>query len=172
MIISVGGYAGSGTTTLCRKIKDAFGLQHVYAGLIFREMAQKRGISLQEFSKEAEQDETIDLEVDRIQKERAEENSVVEGRISAYLIDAGLKIWLSASRDVRARRVAQRETITYEEAAKRIAEREKSEKKRYKMYYQIDTGDLSVYDLVMNTELWDAEGVFKIVKAAIEVRAW
>ncbi|KYK33383.1 MAG: AAA family ATPase [Theionarchaea archaeon] len=172
MIITVGGFPGSGTTTLSKKLCNAFGLTHVYAGQIFREMAQSKGISLEEFSKQAEADETIDLEVDQRQKELAKENTVVDGRIAAHMVEADLKIWLSASLDVRVKRVSGREHISYEESLRQVAERETSEKKRYKKYYTIDIDDISVYDLAINTDLWDAEGVFQIVKAAIEVREW
>ncbi len=172
MILTVGGLPGSGTTTLSRKVSEQFSLTHVYAGKIFREMAQEKGVSLEEFSTKAEADETIDVEVDQRQIELAGENTVVEGRMTAHLVDADLKIWLAAPLDVRAQRVSARETISYEESLEKITKREKSEKKRYKKYYTIDIDDLSVYDLVINTRLWDAEGVFQIVKAAIEVREW
>ena len=172
MIMSIGGYPGSGTTTLSKKIKDAFGMSHVYAGQIFREMAAEKGLSLAEFGEIAEKDESIDLEVDRRQKEMAQDNTVVEGRMTAYFVDADLKIWLTAPLEVRAERVAKRENIEYEESLDRIVKREASERKRYKKYYDTNIDDLSVYDLVINTELWDAEGVFTIVKAAIEVRVW
>mgnify|MGYP002153786466 CR=1 FL=1 len=172
MIITVGGYPGSGKTTLSRKVCNAFGLTHVHAGEIFREMAARRGVSLEEFSRQAEEDETIDSEVDRRQKELARENTVVDGRITAYLVDADLKIWLSAPLEVRVKRIAAREDISYRKSFEDVTRREASEKKRYKKYYSIDTDDLSVYDLVINSGLWDAEGVFRIMKAAIEVREW
>lgn len=172
MIITVGGLPGSGTTTLARKLCDRFRMTHVYAGKIFRDMAGERGLSLEELSKEAEKDEKIDLEVDMRQKERAVNNTVVEGRVTAFLIDADLKIWLSAPLNVRAERVSVREGVSLEEAAAKIEKREASERKRYKKYYSVDTENLSVYDLVMNTRLWDAEGVFAIVRTAIEVREW
>jgi len=172
MIVTVGGCPGSGTTTLSEKVSVTFGLTHVYAGQIFREMAAKRGISLKELGELAERDETIDLEVDNRQKELARENTVVEGRMAGYLVDADLKIWLSAPLEVRAERVASRESISFTDSLWRITEREKSERKRYKKYYKVEIDDLSVYDLVINTELWDAEGVFQIVRAAVEVREW
>jgi cytidylate kinase len=172
MMVSIGGYPGSGTTTLSKKIKEAFGMPHVYAGQIFREMAAEKGVTLAEFSLMAEKDESIDGEVDRKQKEMAQDNTVVEGRMTAFIVDADLKIWLSAPLEVRVERVAKRENILYEESMDRIMKREASERKRYKKYYNTSIDDLSVYDLVINTELWDAEGVFTIVKAAIEVRTW
>lgn len=172
MMVSIGGLPGSGTTTLSKKIKEAFGMPHVYAGQIFREMAAEKGVTLAEFSLMAEKDESIDGEVDRKQKEMAQDNTVVEGRMTAFIVDADLKIWLSAPLEVRVERVAKRENILYEESMDRIMKREASERKRYKKYYNTSIDDLSVYDLVINTELWDAEGVFTIVKAAIEVRTW
>lgn len=172
MIITVGGCAGSGTTTLCRKIAQHFNLTHVYAGKIFRDMASASGMSLQEFSEKAETDETIDLAVDQEQKRLAVDGSVVEGRITAYLVDADMKIWLTAPLPIRADRISRRETIPREEALEKITEREASEKKRYHAYYQIDIDDLTPYDLILNTALWDAEGVFHIVKNALEVRKW
>ncbi|MBU7015350.1 MAG: AAA family ATPase [Theionarchaea archaeon] len=172
MIITVGGYPGSGTTTLCRRLAETFGLTHVYAGQIFREMAAQTGVTLEEFGATAESTERIDVEVDRRQREAAVDNTVVEGRITAFIVDADLKIWLVAPLEVRAQRVASRETIPIEEAVVKITEREESERKRYKKYYDIVMEDLSLYDLIINTELWDAEGVFEITKAAIEVRKW
>ncbi|MBU7033493.1 MAG: AAA family ATPase [Theionarchaea archaeon] len=172
MILTVGGFAGSGTTTLCRKLAQHFNLTHVYAGKIFRDMASARGMSLQEFSKQAERDETIDFEVDREQKKLAMEGSVVEGRITAHLVNADMKIWLTAPLSIRADRISMRESISPEEAMEGIIEREASEKKRYLAYYQIDIDDLTPYDLILNTTLWDAEGVFHIVKNALEVRTW
>lgn len=172
MIVTVGGSAGSGTTTISRKIAQFFGLTHVYAGEIFRKMAEKRGVSLEEFSKIAEESELIDLKVDKRQKELAVDGTVVEGRITAHLVDADLKIWLDAPLKIRAERIASREDIVFEEAIKNIKEREASEKKRYKKYYQIDIDDMSVYHIVLNTALWDADGVFEICRAAIEVRKW
>jgi cytidylate kinase len=73
---------------------------------------------------------------------------------------------------VRAQRIADREHTVYEESLQKIIDREASEKKRYKKYYKKDIDDLSLYDLVLNTRLWDQEGVFNIVKTAIEVREW
>jgi cytidylate kinase len=172
MIVTVGGYPGSGTTTLSKKISEEYELEHVYAGQIFRDMAAEKGISLAELSKKAEADDSIDLAVDRRQKELGVENTIVEGRMAAHILDADLKIWLSAPLPERARRIALRENISYDESLEKIKEREKSERKRYKKFYQVDMDNLSLYDLVINTGLWNAEGVFHIVKAAIEVRKW
>ncbi|WP_456481706.1 (d)CMP kinase [Methanopyrus sp.] len=180
VVITIGGLPGSGTTTMARRLAEHYGLKHVYAGEIFRKMAEERGADLEEFSKVAEDNPEIDLEIDRRQREAAEEGNVVlEGRLAAFVaageLDhvkgpdlATLKIWLKAPLEVRAERVAKREGIDVEEARRRIQEREKSELKRYKEIYGVDPTDLSPYDLVLDTSRWSEDETFSILKAAID----
>ncbi|RLF75681.1 cytidylate kinase, partial [Thermococci archaeon] len=64
LVITVSGLAGSGTTTLCRNLAKYYGFKHVYAGLIFRQMAEEMGMSLPEFQEYAELHPEVDREVD------------------------------------------------------------------------------------------------------------
>ncbi len=170
LVITVSGLAGSGTTTLCRNLARYYGFKHIYAGLIFRQMAKEMGMTLEEFQKYAELHPEVDREVDRRQVEAAREcNVVIEGRLAGWMVRrADLKIWLDAPIRERAKRVARREGITVEKAFMAIAEREKQNRKRYLNLYGIDIDDLSIYDLVIDTSKWGPDGVFSIVKAAID----
>jgi cytidylate kinase len=158
MKISIGGPIGVGKTTVASAIAKRFELRHISAGMIFREMAIQKGLSLEEFSKLAESDDSFDHLVDGRQTELASEGSaVVDGRLSGRLIDGDITIWLTAPFNLRAERVAKR--------------REKSEATRYKKIYNIDLYDLSHYDVVLNTALWSAEGVIKIIETMIEAKS-
>ncbi|WP_088334989.1 (d)CMP kinase [Methanopyrus sp. KOL6] len=180
VVITIGGLPGSGTTTMARRLAEHYDLKHVYAGKIFREMAKERDMDIEEFSKVAENNPEIDLEIDRRQREAAEKGDVIlEGRLAAFVaageLDhvkgpdlATLKIWLKAPLEVRSERVAKRERIDVEEARRRIQEREKSELKRYKEIYGVDPTDLSLYDLVLDTSRWSEAETFSILKAAID----
>ncbi|MHC1581228.1 MAG: (d)CMP kinase [Methanopyraceae archaeon] len=180
VVITIGGPPGSGTTTMARRLAEHFGLRHVYAGQIFREMAKERGMTLEEFSRLAEEDPEIDLEIDRRQREAAEEGDVVlEGRLAAFVAAgelehvqgpdlADVKIWLKAPLDVRAERIARREGISVEEAKRRIRERERSELKRYREIYGVDPTDLTIYDLVLDTAGWNEDETFEILRAAVK----
>ncbi|WP_148688327.1 (d)CMP kinase [Methanopyrus sp. SNP6] len=180
VVITIGGLPGSGTTTMARRLAEHYDLKHVYAGKIFREMAKERDMGIEEFSKVAENNPEIDLEIDRRQREAAEKGDVIlEGRLAAFVaageLDhvkgpdlATLKIWLKAPLEVRSERVAKREKIDVEEARRRIQEREKSELKRYKEIYGVDPTDLSLYDLVLDTSRWSEAETFSILKAAID----
>jgi cytidylate kinase len=174
MIITIGGLPGTGTTTIAKMIAEKYSLKHVCAGFIFREMAKEMGMDLQEFSKYAETHEEIDKEVDRRQVELARQgNIILEGRLAAWMllrngIKPDLTIWFKAPLEVRAERISKREDMDKDIALKKMIDREKSEKKRYKEIYNIDLDDLSVYDLVVDTSKWDVEGVFDIVSSAID----
>ena len=174
MKITVGGFPGSGTTTSARLIERNLGFKHIYAGLIFRELAEGKGMSLEEFSTYAEENEEIDNAVDEKQRELSKRyrDCVVEGRVAAYIVDADIKIWLTAPFDERAKRISGREKKSLEKSREEIRYREKSEKLRYKRFYDIDIGDLSMYDLIINTAQWEPAGVYKIIKKAIEVKRW
>jgi cytidylate kinase len=171
MIITIGGPIGSGKTTVASAIAKKFGLRHISAGIIFREMARQKGLSLEDFSRLAESDDSFDHLVDGRQKELASEgNAVVDGRLSGRLIDGDIKVWLTAPFDLRVDRVAKREGMEIEQARKDMDIREKSEATRYKKIYNIDLYDLSHYDVVLNTALWSAEGVIKIIETLIEAK--
>ena len=169
MIITIGGSIGSGKTTLAAEISRTFNMQHVSVGQIMREMAKEKGMDILEFSKYAEGNPTIDKEIDRKQKSLCSKgNSVVDGRLSAYMLDADLRMWLDAPLEVRAQRVAKREKTTETRAKKEILKREESEKKRYKEIYKIDLDDRRVHDLIINTKRFTVEEIVEIVSAVIK----
>lgn len=171
MKITVSGPPGSGTTTLASALCEYFELEHISSGDIFRSLAEERDVSLAEFAEIAEKNHSIDKEIDDRQKKIAEEKDqiLLEGRLSGWIVEkADLRIYLDAPLDIRAERVADRENKKISKAFKEIKEREESESKRYKKIYEIDISDLSPYDLVIDTGVWDSNGVLKIAKTAIE----
>ena len=171
MIVTVSGPIGSGKTTVARAIASRFKLRHISAGEVFRALAEEQGMTLAEFSRYAEEHHEVDRLVDERQVELARQgNAVVDGRLTAWLLpEAELKIWLKAPLEVRARRVAKREGIGYEEALQETRLREESEARRYREIYGIEIGDLSPYDVVLNTALYEAEDVIEIICMCISL---
>ncbi len=128
------------------------------------------GLGLAELGELAEKDPEIDREIDRAQQEiaRKEDNLILEGRLSGHLIDADLKIWLTAPQLVRAQRIAQRENIPLEQALQETQKREASENKRYQSYYNLDLQDTTIYHLVLDTSKFTPEALAEIVQTALK----
>jgi len=168
MRLTIGGPPGSGTTTIAGMIAKGFCLEHIYAGMIFREMAKERGLSLEEFSLIAERDGCFDNTVDKKLAEGAKENTITEGRMAAFVVEApDIKIWLDAPLETRVSRISDREGRSVEKIREMTVKRQDSETQRYESYYGVDIYDLSQYDIVINTEKWNQEGVCAIVESAI-----
>lgn len=171
MIITIGGLAGSGTTTAAKILSEKLQIPYLSAGEIFREMAIERGMDLLEFGKYAEGNDDIDLEIDRRQAELAskKENLIVEGRLSAYFVEADLKIWFVAPLDIRTERISEREGKDQDTVKKEIITRGESEAVRYHEIHGIDIGNMEVYDLVINSHSFQPEGIADIILKVTEV---
>ena len=172
MIITIGGLAGTGTTTLAEVLSEKLDIPYISAGFIFREMAAEREMSVLEFSEFAEGNDEIDKEIDRRQAEKAKsaDDLIVEGRLSAYFVDnADLRLWLMTPFDVRSERIAKREEKSVEVAKEEIITREKSEALRYKEIHNIDISNMDIYDLIINTDSFDPESISEIVTTTLKV---
>ena len=172
MIITIGGLAGTGTTTLAEVLSEKLDVPYISAGFIFREMAAERGMTVLEFGEFAEGNDDIDKEIDKRQAEKAKsaENLIVEGRLSAFFVDnADLRICLMTPFDVRSKRIAQREDKSVEVAKEEIIAREKSEALRYKEIHNIDISNMEIYDLIVNTDSFNPESISEIIIQTLKV---
>ncbi len=143
----------------------------ISAGEMFRAIAKEKSLQLGQFNELAENSDDFDRQIDKKQGKEAmkREDVIVEGRLSGFFVPtADLKIWLKAPLEIRARRVAGREGIAYEEALSAMKSREQSEHKRYEQYYGINLGDLSIYDLVIDSSKWSERDIVEMIKVAKE----
>ncbi|MCU0679689.1 MAG: cytidylate kinase family protein [Planctomycetes bacterium] len=191
MIISISGSHGSGKSTLAQQLAEALKWPRYYMGGLRREAAKKRGLTLAEYNKLGETDPTTDLEVDKYQEElgKKEDNFIIEGRTSWYFIPHSLKIYLDVSPEVGAKRIL-KETKdtknnnlrknednnlkTIEEIQKSLKTRYKSDRLRYKKYFNIDVYNKKHYDFVLDTSNLNKRQVFnkiyQFVKQIIDKR--
>jgi cytidylate kinase len=169
LIITISGPPGSGKSTLSKILSVRLGLELVSMGDIFRKCARQRCMSLDEFGQVAKCNEKIDREIDEMQKNIARENDniMIEGRLSGFLVDADLRVWLKAPLGIRAKRIAKRENKSETLAMEETSQREECERERYLKYYNIDIKDLSVYDLIIDSSKWNPEEISEIVQKAV-----
>lgn len=172
MLLTISGPSGSGKTTVASGLSQRLGFVHISAGEVFRELARQRDLSLEQLSKLAETDPEIDKMVDRRQVELAKshENVVVDGRLSGWVLKGDIAVWLKAPLGVRGDRIARREGKERATALHETRTRDSSEAARYLTFYNIDTTNLDVYDLIIDTRHWDQFAVIDIVTQAVRTR--
>jgi len=169
MRISISGPPGSGKTTICMIVANRLSCNFVLVGQVFRQMASERQVDLGAFGRLAEEDETIDRELDErmVEVAKTSDNIVLEGRLTGLLLKANkipvLAVFVTASEQVRAERVAQREGRDVASVLKEMRTRERSEKKRYLVYYGVDPNDKSAYDLSVDSTNMPADKIADII---------
>ena len=172
MLLTVSGPPGSGKSTTAAALAEAFDLNHVSGGDIFRELAAEYDMTPVEFNELAEENPQIDRDLDRRLREIAVERDeiLLESRLAGWLAaeHADIRIWLDAPINIRAERIADREDKSVDVARDETRRRELSEAKRYREYYNIDIENLSIYDIAYNTARWSPEGVLGMLTTAID----
>ncbi len=88
MNLSIGGLPGSGKTTVGRILAQKLSQNYLNAGEIFRNLAKKKGMTIEEFSVYAEQNPSVDQAIDNKLVEMARQgNTILEGRLAAFMLD-------------------------------------------------------------------------------------
>lgn len=171
LVITVSGVAGAGKTTCAEIISELLGLRYVSAGMIFRKMAEERGMSIVELSLEAEKDDSIDRFIDdQTLKEASRGGVVLDGRLTGIMVGekADFRILVMAPLEERVKRIAKRDGLSLEEAKEQTLKRELSENHRYKKIYGVEINDAENYDIALNTEKFNPEKMKEIMKTIVQ----
>jgi CMP/dCMP kinase len=185
MIITISGTPGSGKSTAGKTLAAKLGFKHYSAGDFMREIAAKKGVTLNELGKLAEKDHSIDEELDKRTAKlgKDQDDFVMDSRLAYHFIPGSFKVFLEVSDTEAAKRifgdsqvkkqgrVVEKENTTFEATLKSISERKVSEQVRYKNYYNLDPYDRSQYDLVIDTTKTAADHVVDLIIAALKKKA-
>jgi predicted cytidylate kinase len=157
MLITISGLSGSGKSSAAKGLSEKLGIPTVDVGKIFRALAAKHGMDVVAFGTYVEKHPDIDRELDAamIRRAKRSRNLILQSRLAGHMsarenLDA-VRIWIAASPKVRAERVARREGCSYKEAHAEVTRRDKDNRNRYLKTYGLDLNDLSIYDIVVQT---------------------
>ena len=169
-VIVVSGPPGSGKSTYARLLSQDFCLRYTTTGSIFRRMAEERGLSLEELSRLAERDPSIDLLIDKTTLELASKGGyVIDSHLAAWVLSdiADVSILVTAPFPVRAERIARREERSIDDVIVETGAREASQWERFDRYYGYDTTLYSSFDIVVDTSVLGIDEVYSVIKAFV-----
>ena len=173
MRIAISSRSGCGNTTVTRLLAEKLG--YTMINFTFRQMAEECGVDFWEFCRMAEEDYSIDRELDRRQVEMAmaEKDCVLGSRLAIWMLrDADLKVYLTASAETRARRILRREGGTFEERYRQTVARDSNDSARYMKIYGIDnTTAEEVADIVIATDERTPEEIVEIIAGEVRKRS-
>jgi cytidylate kinase len=164
--VTIAGDIGSGKSTVAKRLAELVGVDALSTGGIQRQLAQKRGLTVLELNKLAEEDASIDRDIDSYLMDLSPGDLVVESRMAWHFVPDTLKAYLYISDKAAARRIlgAQRSDEDYRKTAdptEQILARRNSEVIRFKKYYNVDIDNLMNYDLVIDTTFAAVDEVVK-----------
>ena len=181
VVLCICGLAGSGKSTLARRVAERYQLRYYSGGDALMALALEQGYSPLErgwweskeglsFLEKRGKDPRFDEAIDRKQLEMAEKGNVVfDSWTMPWLLKKGFKIWLEASSEKRAQRIAGRDRISFEEALEALNQKEKQTRAIYRKMYGFGLGeDFEPFNFVLDTETLNAEEVFQVLCMVIE----
>jgi cytidylate kinase len=175
--ILISGWPAVGKTTMAAELAKEFSLKMYSGGDILKMLAYNRGYSTsgedwwdtkeaKEFMDERKSNSSFDKEVDqKLIEIIRNKNAVITSYTLPWLVEEAVKFWLKGSQDNRAKRMANRDNISYFEAKKIIQIRDQENKNIYKKLYGFNFGeDLSVFDFCLNTDLLSLSSLINVSK--------
>ena len=175
MIVTISGTAGSGKSTIAKKIVNKYNYEYISIGQYRRNRAKELGMTINEYNKKGETDYATDREADEYLKNLGltKDNIVIDARLGFYFVPNSYKIFLKVALDEGAVRIFahRREDEGYDSMEKAIAslkERQESDTMRYQKYYKVDWQNPDNFDLVVDTTGKDVEKVTSEVIDALD----
>ena len=169
--ITLSGELGSGKSTVANYLISKMPFRIVSAGLLFRQLAAKHGMSAKEFNEFIESDPKYDHYVDDTMAElgRTDDKIIFDSRMAWHFVPQSFKIYLYVDVDTATERIFNdkgRVSESYSDKAtarQEIIDRRKSELLRYQNFYHCDLDDYSNYDLIVDTSHASRDEVNELV---------
>ncbi|MBK5239592.1 (d)CMP kinase [Clostridium sp.] len=175
MKITITGDLYSGKSTVAKAISETLKYTYFSVGDLQRKLAIENGMSITEYNKYM-RDNNLDHEVDNKTMEigRDKDNFIFDARLAWNFIPDSFKIYLKVDVDVSVQRAMKDDRGNSEryaqvqDAKDNIIERRRLEVSRFKDIYDVDIGDESNYDLVIDTSHVSTEAVIREILEGIK----
>ena len=174
-IITIAGAPGSGKSSTADLVAKKLNFKRFSSGEFMRKIAMEHGISLNELSKKAETDDSIDLKIDEeVRKVKELNHIVVDSRLAFHWMPESFKVFLDLPSEIAKDRIWNHlqdnklrqdteKSLTKDEVHGKITERLSSEQKRYMDLYGVDHINKENFDLVVDTNKNNLDEVVSLI---------
>ena len=181
--VIISGPPAIGKTTIAKGLAKEFDLKYLSGGDVLKELAEEQGFRTErndfwdtsfgmEFLSMRKTNHEFDKKVDeKLKKLFLEGGKIITSYTLPWLVQDGIKIWLAGSQENSAKRMTIRDGISFEEALEIVEKRYQENKMIYKKLYGFNFGDdLSVFDIIINTDNLQADEVLSVARSVIKER--
>jgi len=177
VVITISGDIGSGKSTTGKLICKKLSYNYLSTGAIQRKIAEEMGLTTLELNHLTDSRRDIDDKIDSYTRalNDTEDNYVVDSRLAWHFIPSSYKVYLLCDEDVAAQRISKDQKRTSDETNRavdhliqKIKERRKSEQERFKRIYDIDFGNFSNYDQLIDTAYFNPDEVVALILDGID----
>jgi CMP/dCMP kinase len=181
--VIISGPPAIGKTTVAKGLAKEFNLKYLSGGDVLKELAEEQGFRTgrddfwdtnlgMEFLSMRKTNHEFDKKVDeKLKKLFLEGGKIITSYTLPWLVQDGIKIWLAGSQENSAKRMTIRDGISFEEALEIVEKRYQENKMIYKKLYGFNFGDdLSVFDIIINTDNLGANEVLSVARSIVKER--
>jgi cytidylate kinase len=168
--------AGSGKSTVAKKLAQKYHLRYYSGGDALKALALEQGYLPKDrgwwesseglrFLQVRCKDQKFDKEIDRKLLEFAQSGNVIlDSWTMPWLLKKGFKIWLEASVEKRAARLARRDSMNHNEAVAALGKKEEQTKAVYKKLYGFSLSeDFEPFQLILDVNELSSYEVFETI---------
>ncbi|QCE43320.1 viperin family antiviral radical SAM protein [Psychroserpens sp. NJDZ02] len=164
--ITLSGFAGTGKSTVGKRIQEQLNFEFVSVGNYSRKYAmEKYGLTINEFQEQCKAQPELDNEID--EKFRLEcnskENLVIDYRLGFHFIKNAFHVLLKVSDESASKRIRLANRNDEVTSAKAIQQRNQKMRDRFQDNYGVDFTSDKNYDLVINTDDLTANEVAELI---------